>query len=134
MIRRLRLWLATTSVLLLMIAALSASGTNAATGYIYIAFPTWLGNCPKGGSVTIINATTGPYGELWSTPAGGDKGDDKIYAKVLFNTNNLVTYQNFCRKGILGLSSYWDAAWQVTIRPTRSGQTFWVGRLGQSHN
>jgi|SRR5581483_4461774 len=131
--RHLRLLLAVAALA----AGLAAGGATAAsksTAYIYISFPTWEGNCSKGGSVRTINATTGPYGELWTTPPGGDKGDDLIYAKVALYSYNKVSYQNFCYKGWFGISSYWDAPYQVTIYPTRAGQTFWVGLWGQTHN
>lgn len=131
---RKRLRLAVLLVFVMCLVGLTANAASAATGYIYIAFPTWLGNCSKGGSVTSINATTGPNGELWTTPPGGDNGDDLIYAKVAFSTNNKVSYQNRCRKGFLGISSYYDAGNTVTIYPTRAGQTFWIGLWGQSHN
>src|SRR4051812_6582904 len=63
----------------------AAPASAAGNGAVYISFPTWLGNCPAGGSVTGIAAA---IGNTWST--GGDYGDDLIYGSVwLWQSNQL---------------------------------------------
>ena len=130
--RRLRMLLAAVVLALALMAvagSVTATEAQAATGKIYIAFPTWLGNAPNGGKVIGVYAMSG---DLWATPAGGDWGDDVIYPTVRFNTDNTIVFKTYCQKPFW--QSYWTAGWSSTIRPTRSGQTFWLGPWGQSHN
>src|SRR4051812_41591787 len=61
-------------------------------GWVYISFPTWLGNCPKGGKVTGIQA----YTNYWST--NWDTGDDIVYGKVALNQRNVIIANVFCSK------------------------------------
>lgn len=100
-------------------------------GNVYVSFPTWLANCPSGGSVTGINAAVG---NIWVTPAGGDWGDDLVYPRVNLYANNTISAQNYCNRPWYRGGGYWAPAVQVTFYPTRNGQTFWVGPAGQSHN
>ena len=121
------------AVLVISSFGVSAPTAHASTGYgyVYVSFPTWLGNCPYGGSVRGIYAANG---YLWSTPPTGDWGDDLIYPKVLFYSNNPISFQNFCYRPWWQGGTYRAPAWQVTIYPTRYGQTFWIGPWGQRHN
>lgn len=98
---------------------------------IYVSLPTWLGNCPGGGSVTGIWAASG---DLWSTPANGDWGDDLIYPKVNLYADNQISAQPFCSRAWYDGGSYLGPAVSATIYPTRRGQTFWIGPAGQQHN
>ncbi len=100
-------------------------------GNVYVSYPTWLGNCPGGGSVTGIYAASG---NLWSTPATGDLGDDLIYPKVYLYANNQISAQVFCSRAWYNGGNYWGPAVSATIYPTRTGQTFWVGPTSQTHN
>jgi len=130
--RRLRLLLAAVVMAIALSAvagSVSATEARAATGKIYIAFPTWLGNAPSGGKVVAVYAMSG---NLWATPASGDWGDDIIYPTVRFSSNNEIVFKTYCQKPFW--QSYWTAGWSSTIYPTRSGQTFWLGPWGQSHN
>jgi hypothetical protein len=118
-------------------AALTVSTVTSGTAqaypysYVYVSFPTWLANCPAGGSVTGIFAANG---DLWSTPAGGDWGDDLVYPKVNLNANNQISGQGYCNRPWYKGGSYWGPAVSATIYPTRGGQTFWIGPGGQTHN
>jgi hypothetical protein len=110
--------------------ALTASAAQAYPySNVYVSFPTWLGNCPGGGSVTGI---FGANGNIWST--AGDWGDDLIYPRVNLNANNAVSAKVFCSRPLWRGGNYWGPAVSANIRPTRGGQTFWIGPFGQSHN
>ncbi len=98
---------------------------------VYVSFPTWLGNCPGGGSVTRIYAANG---NIWSTPPNGDWSDDLIYPRVNLNSSNQISAQLYCSRPWYQGGDYWGPAVGVSIYPTRGGQTFWVGPAGQSHN
>src|SRR6266545_7276577 len=112
-------------------AALSVLVASPAQAYpysnVYVSFPTWLANCPWGGSVTGIYAANG---NIWSTPASGDWGDDLIYPKVDLYANNQISAQVFCSRSWWQGGSYWGPTVSATIYPTRGGQTFWVGPAG----
>ncbi|MCX6373872.1 MAG: hypothetical protein NTX16_12515 [Actinobacteria bacterium] len=130
--RRLRLELTAVVVALALSVIASCVGTTeakAATGKVYVAFPTWLGNAPNGGQVVAVWAMSG---DLWATPASGDWGDDRIYPTVRFNSNNTIVFKTYCQKTFW--RSYWTGGWSSSICPTRFGQTFWLGPWGQSHN
>lgn len=118
------------------LGSIGAAPSQAASyGNAYVSFPTWLGNCPGGGSVTGIY---GANSNIWSTPAGGDWGDDLIYPRVamfLGAPYNQISAQVFCsRPWYQGGGGYWGAAVSAGIRPTRNGQTFWIGPAGQRNN
>jgi hypothetical protein len=116
-------------------AAIVALGTATAQAApyanVFVSYPTWLGNCPAGGSVSGIYAANGA---LWSTPASGDWGDDLIYPRVNLNAGNQISAQPYCSRPWYRGGDYWGPAVSANIRPTRSGQTFWIGPAGQAHN
>lgn len=97
----------------------------AGLGWDYISVPTWLGNCPGGGSVKQPEIVVG---DTWS---GGDFGDDLVYTKVEIGVTQFVTGQSICYNGS---RSYMGPAFFQYIHPTRSGQTWWVGPAGVTHN
>lgn len=110
----------------LVTAVASPSAASAASyGWNYISLPTWLNNCPGGGSVKEVRVVVGT---TWS---GGDAGDDLVYAKVTMNANQTVIATGRC---VIGTFSYWGPASSNTIRPTRQNQTWWVGPDGVRHN
>jgi hypothetical protein len=98
---------------------------------VYIAYPTFDGSCPNGGKVTGIWAANG---NIWSTPSGGDWGDDLIYPRVNLYTWNQISAQPYCSRPWYDGGGYYGVPSSVSIYPTRNGMTFWVGPLGQSHN
>jgi len=108
--------------------ATSAPAYAYSYGWIYLSFPTWLGNCPGGGSVYTIMAAVGPYDDVWS---GGDSGDDIIYPKVAMGQTNQVAAAVLCKNGN---RSYWNDAVVATFKPTRNNETVWVGPAGSAHN
>ena len=103
----------------------------ASIGYVYIAYPTWAGNCPSGGSVTALY---GAVDTLWATPATGDRGDDLVYAKVRIGANSTVSMQPYCSRPLYRGGSYYGVPSQHVIKATRTGQTFWMGPLGKWQN
>lgn len=107
-----------------------AAPANAATGWIYISFPKWLGNCPAGGSVFAILASVGG---TWSTGGRFDWGDDLVYAKVNLNQSQSVSAQVWCAKSPGRTKpERFNVSHSVsqTIKPTRNNQTVWVGLNG----
>jgi len=106
---------------LFIVPSASASGY----GWDYISLPTWLGNCPGGGSVKYLDVM---IGNTWS---GGDAGDDLVYGKVILGQNQEVVAEGICYNG---KKSYMGPAVSQTIHPTRSGQTWWIGPQGVTHN
>lgn len=103
-----------------------AAPAQAADSWVYISLPTWLGNCPGGGSVKMVYLSVG---DTWST--AGDAGDDIVYAKVHLNQSQPVTGEGLCYKGS---QTYYGPAFYQDITPTRLKQTWWVGPGGTSHN
>lgn len=102
-----------------------ASPAHAATAHVYISFPTWLGNCPGGGSVVAINAST-PLDSV-----AGDTGDDLVYLRVNLNQRNQINATVGCRnRGVL----VWNTVTRSDPVPTYGGQTLWVGPAGWSRN
>ena len=81
--------------------------------------PTWLNNCPGGGSVKYLQVSIEP---TWS---GGDYGDDLVYGKAYLGQNDSVQAQGECFNGSKAVSM--TPAVDVTIHPTRQGQTWWIG-------
>lgn len=129
--RRLILSLVLVSLIALLAVTPTANSRSLSVGNVYVSYPTWLGNCPGGGSVTGIYAASGV---LWSTPSWGDWGDDLIYPRVNFYTYNPISAQLYCNRPWYRGGGYWGPAVQAYIYPTRNGQTFWVGPWGQRHN
>lgn len=127
MFRKLRsVWAALGAVVIaLTVTVVAAPAASAAPlGWVYISTPTWLGNCPAGGSVTQLRAAVG---NTWS---GGDAGDDLLYVKVRLNENQQVSYTAFCNRW----PGYWQPGVAQNIRPTRNNQTVWIGPLGVRYN
>ncbi|MFI5937579.1 hypothetical protein [Actinoplanes sp. NPDC051494] len=93
--------------------------------WVYISAPTWQGNCPQGGSVKYMWAM---ISDSWS---GGDAGDDLVYGRAYANVTQDVVTQPTCYNGS---RSYVGPATSHSIRPTRNGQTWWMGPSGVSHN
>lgn len=111
----------------------SVAPAQAATGWVYISFPKWLGNCPAGGSVFAI---LGSVGGTWTTGPKYDWGDDLVYAKVNLGANQQVSAQVWCARS--PGNSRPSAATVThsvmrTIKPTRNNQTVWVGLNGVSY-
>lgn len=96
-------------------------------GWVYLVFPTWLGNCPGGGNVTWIKAAVGPHDDVWS---GGDGGDDIIYPEVALNQWNSVDAEVFCSNGY---GSYYNYV-HSNFYPVRNNEAIWVGSAGWTHN
>ena len=103
--------------------ALSAAPAAAANGGVYVVTPTWWGWC-SGSSVTGVywfNQTTGG--------SGGDTGDDIAWIPVNLNTSNELTLTVQCANPQRNGATY------TFIRPTRNGQTWFIGSGGgTSHN
>lgn len=126
--RTLRLALGTAVAASALTTATTASAPQARAvsyGWVYVAFPSWLGNCP-GSSVAGVQADVSG---LWST--NWDLGDDIVYAKVRLGANNTLNYNLMCKKGRY-LTGY--QAGSATIRPSRTKQTVWVGPAGVRYN
>jgi len=108
-----------------LIASVAAPTASAATAWNYISLPTWLGNCPGGGSVKFLQVSVG---NTWS---GGDWGDDLVYARVNLYQSQAVVARGYCQAGSRW---YWGPASHQMIYPTRQGQTWWTGPAGVRHN
>lgn len=113
------------------VAVLPTSAHAWTASNVYVSYPTWLGNCPGGGNVIGIYSASG---NLWSTPATGDWGDDLIYPRVYLYTSNTISAQVFCSRPWWKGGNYWGPAVSASITPTRGGQTFWLGPWGQRRN
>lgn len=128
-VRGIALAVAATSVALsslLGVTALMARPAAAAGyGWDYISLPTWLANCPGGGSVKYMQVMVG------STWSGGDYGDDLVYARVVVGDDQPVVGKGLCYNGN---RSYWGPDFYQTIHPNRSNQTWWVGPAGVRSN
>ena len=108
---------------------LSAPSARAAGSvYVYISLPTWLGNCPSGGSVKYLQVSS------WSLSASdykADFGDDLVYIRVGYRENTQIVSQPYCYNGT---RSYTGVPSSQTIYATRNGQTWWLGPWGVQHN
>ena len=103
----------------------SASGAT----YNYIVMPTWRGNCPGGGSVVWVGATS------WSASTSGsaaDWGDDIVYLRVGYYESVHIVSNVMCRWWWGG--QYNGPAVDVWIYPTRYQQAWYIGPNGVSHN
>lgn len=108
-----------------------AAGPASASGatYNYIVMPTWQGNCPGGGSVIWVGASS------WSPSTSGtaaDGGDDIVYLRVGNNESVNIVGNVRCRTW-WGLT-YNGPAVSVWIYPTRANQSWYIGPNGVSHN
>lgn len=93
----------------------AAPPANAATGYVYLVTPRWWGWCPGNGNyVKRVDYVNGILS------SGGDKGDDIVYAKVDLKRDNTIVMSVQCAKNNPQGSI-------ATIKPNRTGQTFWMG-------
>lgn len=132
MIKRILVGAVAAASVVLPVGLVSGNTAEAAgTGYVYLSYPTWAGNCPSGGSVRGLY---GAVDTLWATPAGGDWGDDLVYAKVRLGANSTVSMQPICYRPWYRGGSYRGVVTQHVIKATRSGQTFWLGPFGKWHN
>jgi hypothetical protein len=101
-------------------ASASSAGSN---GGVYLVTPHSWGWCPTSSvkAVYFFNTTTGA--------SGGDIGDDIAWVPVALNTSNELTITVGCTKPQENSGTY------VFIRPTRSGQAWYVGPgAGTWHN
>ena len=105
---------------------LVAAPANAASyGWIYMSFPSWLGNC-SGSAISAVQASNS---NIWST--NWDYGDDLVYGKVRLGANQTMSYNLQCKRygRVVGYH-----AGQAVIRPSRSNQTVWMGPGGVRYN
>lgn len=113
-----RVALHSTVALTLLGAGATSAHAAAANGGIYVVTPTWWGNCSGLGvaGLATVNSYVGH-----SNP--GDFGDDIAWMPVRLNTSQSVQIKVACKR--LG----WAAGSNIsaTIRPTRSGQSFFFG-------
>lgn len=117
---------AAASLMMLLGTLLGGQSVAQATtfGWVYISFPTWLGNCESGGKVTGIVAAT----DYWST--NWDWGDDLVYGKVALGQRNHVNATVYCNKW----PGYYRYVFRDDVVPTRNNQTLWVGATGWTRN
>ena len=126
--RRLVVMLAAVLAVVLAVAPTGQTASATSVGWVYISAPTWLGNCPRGGSVKYLNVSNwGPSVISYAA----DFGDDIVYLKVALGEGNTVVVAPTCYSGT---NSWPGASSMHTIRPTRTKQTFWLGPYGQRHN
>ncbi|MFI5843857.1 hypothetical protein ACIA8K_29575 [Catenuloplanes sp. NPDC051500] len=121
---------AAAAVVMTLSSLLAAAPASAATGSIYVSLPTWLGNCPLGGSVKYVGMSS------YSGSTSGyssDSGDDLAYLRVGINESVQLVGQGICFKSGRP-PQYNTPVVNVVVRPTRHGQTFWVGPGGVRSN
>ncbi|MFJ1542251.1 hypothetical protein ACIODS_27305 [Micromonospora chalcea] len=92
-----------------------APANAATTGYVYLVTPKWWGWCPGSN-----NAITWVGWVNSSISSGGDSGDDIVYAKVNLNVSQTVVMTVQCSRSTPQGAS-------ASIKPTRTGQTFFMG-------
>jgi hypothetical protein len=126
--RRLAVLAATATAVSTLLTGTPASA--ASTGYIYVSLPTWLGNCSLGGSVQYVGMSS-----FSNTTSGysSDFGDDLAYLRVGLNESVNLIGQGICYKSSRP-PQYNTPVVNVWVRPTRHGQTFWVGPGGVRNN
>jgi hypothetical protein len=111
------------------VAGTASPAAAAGVTYNYIVMPTWQGNCPGGGSVTWVGASS--FSSSTSATAA-DGGDDIVYLRVGYNENVNVVGNVQCHTW-WGLT-YNGPAVSVSIFPTRFQQSWYIGPNGVSHN
>ncbi|MEV4348414.1 hypothetical protein AB0J83_28505 [Actinoplanes sp. NPDC049596] len=116
------------AALVISVGGAATPASAAGVTYNYIVMPTWQGNCPGGGSVTYVAASS--FSASTSATAA-DGGDDIVYLRVGLNEN--VTVAGNVRCTHFGIT-YNGPAVSVTIRPTRLQQSWYIGPNGVSHN
>ncbi len=107
-------------------AILAAPPAEAAsTGWIYLVYPSWYGNCPNG-KVAAIQAASRHTSTNW------DAGDDIVYLKLDLNRRNTVNANLMCKRGrhIIG----YQTVTRSDLVPTRNRQTIWLGPAGWRRN
>jgi hypothetical protein len=112
-----------------LLLAPAAPASAAGSTFNYIVMPTWRGNCPGGGSVTWVGASS--FSPSTSGTAA-DSGDDIVYLRVGLNENVNVVGNVRCT--VAGVFTYNGPAVSVTIFPTRANQAWYIGPNGVSHN
>jgi hypothetical protein len=106
-----------------------STSAQATAGYwVYISMPTWLNNCPRGGSVKVPEVTAWFGGD---SSYASDSGDDLVWIRVGANMDTTIVASGLCYNGT---RSWPAAASSNTIHATRTGQTWWVGPAGTRHN
>lgn len=99
-------------------AAAPASAAPANAG-IYVVTPSWWGHCTNFGGVAGLATVNSYVGHS----NAGDYGDDIAWVPVRLNTNQSIQIKTICRR--FGAAA--GTSMSITIRPTRTGQTFFVG-------
>jgi hypothetical protein len=117
---------ATIALVLSVLGVLAASpsvGAKATSSGVYIVTPQWWGWCPHNGVHAV-------YGwNLTNGASAGDAGDDIIWLGVNLNQPNEISVQVECNGGL------WSTATYTWIRPTRNGQSWFIGtNAGTWHN
>src|SRR3954454_1006579 len=110
------------------LAGMATAASAAGPVYVYVSLPTWLGNCPGGGTVRYLDVTT------WSSSATdhkADYGDDLVYIKAAYRDDTTVVSKPLCYQGS---KTYWGPESYRTISATRQGQTWWIGPGGVRNN
>ena len=111
-----------------MTAATAAPAAASGATYNYIVMPTWQGNCPGGGSVTWVAASS--FSASTSGTAA-DGGDDIVYLRVGYRENVTIV-------GNVRCTTWWGTyngpAVSVSIYPTRYQQAWYIGPKGVTHN
>jgi hypothetical protein len=117
-----------------------SSAEAASAGWIYVSLPTWLNNCPGGGSVDMPRVTT--FGQSTGvSDYRSDIGDDLVYIRAEIGGQTQFVGNGRCKL------RYWDAynrvykikyydgpAFSQTIYVDRNNQTVWVGPGGIRKN
>ena len=117
-------------LMVLGMATLVAPTASAASGHIYISMPTWLGNCPGGGSVRYLQVSTWSFGS-GGTDRKADFGDDLVHISAGLREDVQVTAKAICYNG---KKTYHAPGVSHMIRPARAGQTWWIGPAGVRKN
>lgn len=127
---RLRVTTILVSMMIALAGALIVAQPASASGatWNYIVMPTWQGNCPGGGSVVYVYASS--FSASTSGTAG-DGGDDIVYLRVGYNEDVTIVGNVRCQKGN---KVYNGPAVSVTIKPTRANQAWYIGPGRVSHN
>ncbi len=107
------------------IVVTAPQASAAGNANVYLVLPTWLRNCPGGGSVKFMQVS------VLDTWSGGDYGDDIVYPRVNLHQDQVVVGQGLCYNG---KRTYWGPAFQQNINASRNGQAWYVGPAGIRHN
>ncbi len=103
-----------------LLATASPASAATANAGVYVVTPRWWGHCsaPTDGvaGIATVNSYVGHSNR-------GDYGDDITWVPVRLNTNQSVQIKVICRR----LGAAGGASMSINIRPTRHGQTYFVG-------